>query len=83
MICKHCEMLTTPMAGGCEFCGKYLAGFGCTTCWKVLKTKAGLTRHITTIHLREPNTLEYEANAYDLRRAKELAATKSEVNNAE
>jgi hypothetical protein len=24
MICEHCKMLTEPMGGECEFCGKYV-----------------------------------------------------------
>jgi len=24
MICEHCKMLTEPMDGECEFCGKYV-----------------------------------------------------------
>lgn len=64
MICKHCGMLTKPFDGGaCEFCNKYVAGFPCSDCGKVCKAQSGLTRHVTTQHLRQPLEMEYSANA--------------------
>lgn len=56
----ECDFIGSHLMNGpvCDRCGYKPDKYFCTDCDKVMTKVSGLTRHTTTMHLREPKVSE-------------------------